>query len=279
MPDTLSRDRASPKPALDLPPPYRLVTLREVGDAFAHAKQIAAEEGAGTLVYVGRFDLAEFAVVLEPEEPLKTARRALYAGLAALADALAVYAPPDKPIAFDWPADIRIDGGLVGGARLGWPDGAAEDEPPAWLVFGGMIRTVAMGEHEPGVRPLSSALDEEGFDELGSGRLVESFARHLMVAIDAWQEKGFAEVARNYLARLSPAAPVPGVAEETGSTPEEVFRGVSDPRKTAETQANIAENGDLPVRRAGQAKPQRLDLLEALAAPSWLDPVTGGPKT
>ena len=27
----------SSRPALDLPPPFRLVTLREVGDAFAHA--------------------------------------------------------------------------------------------------------------------------------------------------------------------------------------------------------------------------------------------------
>jgi hypothetical protein len=69
------RLRTSSRPALDLPPPFRLVTLREVGDAFAHATRVAAEEGAGTLVYVGRFDLAEFAVVLEPEEPLKTAPR------------------------------------------------------------------------------------------------------------------------------------------------------------------------------------------------------------
>ena len=53
-----------------LPPPFTLVTLREVGDAFAHAMTIAPEQGAGTLVYVGRFDLAEFAVVLEPDEPL-----------------------------------------------------------------------------------------------------------------------------------------------------------------------------------------------------------------
>ena len=57
-------------PTLDLPPPFRLVTLREVGDAMTHATGIASEEGAGTLVYVGRFDLAEFAVVLEPDEPL-----------------------------------------------------------------------------------------------------------------------------------------------------------------------------------------------------------------
>ena len=108
---------------LDLPPPFRAVALREVGDAFVHATRIAADAGAGTLVHVGRFDLAEFAVVLEPEEPLRTARRALYAGLTALADALAAHAPPEKPISFDWPDAIRVDGGLVGGARLAWPAG------------------------------------------------------------------------------------------------------------------------------------------------------------
>ncbi len=248
-----TRRRRSSKPALDLPPPFRLVTLREVGDAFTHAASIAAEAGAGTLVHVGRFDLAEFAVVLEPEEALKSARRALYAGLAALADALAVHAPPERPITFDWPDAIRVDGGLVGGARLAWPRDADENEPPAWLVFGAMIRTVAMGEDEPGVRPLSAALEGEGFDDLGSGRLVESFARHFMVAVDAWQEGGFAEIAKNYLARLAPES---GVRRE------------------------IADNGDLLLRRmgtrAGQA--EQRSLLRALAHPSWLDPATGGPR-
>jgi hypothetical protein len=70
--------------ALDLPPPFSLVTLREVGDAFAHAQAIASEQGAGTLVYVGRFDLSEFALVLEPEMPLASARRVFYAGMVAL---------------------------------------------------------------------------------------------------------------------------------------------------------------------------------------------------
>src|SRR3954469_8097572 len=127
MPLDRSR-RARPPPALDLPPPYRLVTLREVGDAFAHARSIAAEEGAGTLVYVGRFDLAEFAVVLEPDEPLRLARRAFYAGMVALADALAANAPPEKPMTIDWPDAIRIDGGLIGGGGPAWAGGAAERE-------------------------------------------------------------------------------------------------------------------------------------------------------
>jgi hypothetical protein len=235
--------------SLDLPPPFRAVALREVGDAFAHAVRVAAEEGAGTLVHVGRFDLAEFAVVLEPEEPLHTARRTLYAGLAALADALATHAPPEKPINIVWPDAITVDTGLVGGGRLAWPTGADEGATPDWLVFGAMIRTVAIGEHEPGLNPLAAALDDEGFVDLGSGHLVESFARHFMAAVDAWQQDGFGDVAKSYLSRLAP---------EKGA------------------RRDIDHNGDLLVRRAGDSNAERWPLLPALARPSWLDPVTGG---
>jgi len=248
---TATRAPTGLKPELDLPPLFRLVTLREVGDAFAHAKAIAADAGAGTLVYVGRFDLAEFAVVVEPDEPLVSARRAFYAGCVALADALSVFAPPEKPIAFAWPDAIEIDGGLVGGARLAWPAGAREDEPPDWLVFAGMIRTVAMGEEEAGLWPLGATLEGEGFDDAGSGRLVESFARHLAVATDSWQEHGFGEIAKSYLARLKP---------ETG------------------VRRDIAENGDLLVRRMLDGAPERHSLAAALATASWLDPETGGPR-
>jgi hypothetical protein len=247
-----ARRRPSSKAALDLPPPFRLVTLREVGDSFVHAMGVAAQEGAGTLVHVGRFDLAEFAVVLEPEEPLRTARRAIYAGLVALGDALAVHAPPERPVTFDWPDAVRVDGGLVGGGRLGWPQDANENAPPDWLVFAAMIRTVAMGEEEPGVRPLSSALDEEGFDDPDSGRLlVESFSRHFMAALDAWRAHGFDEVAKSYLARLAPASGV---------------------------RRDIAEDGDLLLQRAGGKEPERRSLLRALRQPSWLDLATGGPR-
>src|SRR5688572_29835550 len=94
MPSELrSRIHTPYTPKLDLPPAFREMALREAGDAFAHAKAIAGEQGAGTLVWVRRFDLVEFAVVLEPEEPLAAARRAHYAGMCALFDALAVHAP------------------------------------------------------------------------------------------------------------------------------------------------------------------------------------------
>ena len=160
--------------SIHLPPPFTLVRLREGGDAFVHACRIAPESGAGTLVYVGRFDLAEFAVVLEPAEPLRTARRAFYAGMIALTDALRAYAPPSKPITIVWPDAVRIDGGLVGGGRMGWPPEADEDASPPWMVFGAMIRTVAMNEDERGVHPLASALDQEGFGEAGAVQITET---------------------------------------------------------------------------------------------------------
>ncbi|MPZ55544.1 MAG: hypothetical protein GEU91_03405 [Rhizobiales bacterium] len=260
MPGTRLRTRFGTD--LDLPPPFTLVTLREAGDAFVHAAGIAGESGAGTLVFVGRFDLAEFAVVLEPDEPLHTARRAFYAGMVALGDALIAHAPPEKPIAFEWPGSIRVDGGLVGGARLAWPEGADEEQPPPWLVFGAMIRTVSL-TGEPGLTPLVAALEDEGFDDLGAGRLAESFARHLMVAFDAWRESGFDAVAKAYLARLAPSLPSPASGGGKGGV----------------MRRDIDVNGDLMSRHVGRAPAERWPLVTALAAPAWLDPETGGPRT
>ena len=234
-----------------LPPAFRLVTLRELGDAFAHARANAAAEGAGTLVFVGRFDLVEFAVVLEPDEPLRQARRAFYAGMSALMDALAVNAPPEKPMNIDWPDAVRIDAGLVGGGRLAWPENADEDAPPEWLVFGAMIRTVSMAEGEAGLRPLSAALEDEGFSGVTANELVESFSRHFMSAIDTWQDQGFGAVAREYLSRL----------------PAE--KGV---------RRDIDENGDLLVRRMGKTEVERRKLLPGLREPSWYDPDAKGPR-
>jgi biotin-(acetyl-CoA carboxylase) ligase len=246
-----ARSRARSEQDLALPPPFTAVRLRELGDAFAHATSIAAEQGAGTLVYVGRFDLAEFALVVEPDETLREARRTLYAGMAALADALIAHAQPDTMVTFDWPDAILVNGGLVGGGRLGWPMNAKEDETPDWLVFGGMIRTVSMTGVEPGLNPLVTALEEEGFTDLLSSQVVESFARHFMTVLDQWQERGFAAVAKDYLVRL-PA--------EKGLRRE------------------IDANGDLIVRRMGKVETERRPLLPKLAAPSWLDPATGGPR-
>ena len=89
-----------------------------------------------------------------------------------------------------------------------------------------------MSDTEAGLRPLSAALAEEGFDGVESDHLVESFARHLMVHIDAWNEQGFGAVAREYLQRLTPE------------------KGV---------RRDIDENGDLLIRRVGKVDADRTE--------------------
>ena len=246
---TPARPSRTTAPELRLPPPFTVVRLRELGDAFEHARDIAAEAGAGTLVYVGRFDLAEFALVLEPDEPLVAARRAFYAGMAALADALAAHAQPETLVEVHWPGALTVNLGLVGGGRLAWPEGTKDDAVPDWLVFGGMIRTASMSG-EPGLNPSVTALEEEGFAEVTAADLVESFARNMMVHLDAWQEKGFGAVARSYLERLSRAGGL----------------------------RSIADNGDLLSRNPGAKESERNELLPALAAADWYDPATKGPR-
>jgi biotin-(acetyl-CoA carboxylase) ligase len=239
------------QPELTLPPPFTPVRMREFGDAFGHAIALAPEKGAGTLVHVGRFDLAEFALVLEPEEPLRTARRALYAGMVALVDALAAIAEPETAIDIAWPDAILVNGGLVGGGRLAWPQGAGEDEVPPWLVFGAMIRTASMANTDPGLNPSITALDEEGFTNTASNHLVESFARNFMVAIDAWQESGFGAVAKRYIEHL--------------------------PREKG-LRRDFDDNGDLLLRRVASSDVERNVLLPQLIEPAWYDSVNKEPR-
>jgi len=144
-----------------------------------------------------------------------------------------------------------VNQGLVGGGRLAWPRDIAEDQTPEWLVFGGMIRTVSMSSVEPGLNPLVTALEEEGFTDVMSTHLVESFARNFMRIVDSWQESGFAAVTKNYIERM---------------------------RREQGVRRDIDENGDLMLRRMGKVDVTRQKLLPRLAQPAWFDPATRGPR-
>ena len=86
--------RARPlTPELSLPPPFTLVRLRELGDAFAHAHSDRAPSKAPV-----RWSMS--GVSISPNSPwcwsrtsrCAQARRAFYAGMVALADALIAHA-------------------------------------------------------------------------------------------------------------------------------------------------------------------------------------------
>ncbi len=235
---------------LDLPPGYREIPLREHRDAFEHAQAIAASEGAGTLVWIRRFDTIEAAVVLEPDYALAEARGALMAGMNAAADALGHFCPPEKPLEFSWPDTLMLDGGIIGGCRLASPAAASEAEPPDWLVLGLHIRsTVQMSVLRTFDK--GTSLESEGFEVMDGERIIESFARHLMAAFDGWRSKGFKAVADRYLARMP------------------VAKGI---------RQGLDSNGDLLQRRIDNPKDvTRLPLTAALAVPQWLDPETGQP--
>ena len=104
-------------------------------------------------------------------------------------------------------------------------------------------------EKEDNFSPLAPSLDDQGFDD--PERLVESFARHLMRILDAWQVNGFDIVAHDYLAYLT---------HEKGAWP------------------TIDANGDLMLRWIGKEEPDRHSLARALTEPSWIDPATRGPR-
>jgi biotin-(acetyl-CoA carboxylase) ligase len=107
-----------------------------------------------------------------------------------------------------------------------------------------------MSGEEAGLHPLATALEAEGFSDAGSAELVEGFARHLMAALDRWQEDGFAAIAQAYAEKLE--------------------------RRSGE-RCEIDAEGDLQVRRAGKPG-ERRKLVPALQLPAWLDPRTGGPR-
>jgi biotin-(acetyl-CoA carboxylase) ligase len=228
---------------LDLPPLFRGVTLREGADAFRHACAIAPDAGSGTLVLARGGLSFDCAVVLEPAMPLARARIALYVGMTALADALALAAPPEHPIGFVWPDLVRIDGARLGGVRLAWSPVVGELQAPSWLVLHAGLRLAEPPGIEPGHFPDRTSLEQQGFEDQDPVRLAERFARHLMAGLYTWQDEGLGPVAEQYLARLD--------------EPKAARRGI-DP------------SGDLVLIDADGAETRRA-LVQALVAPQWLD--------
>jgi hypothetical protein len=217
----------------DLPLPFRGVALRERGGAFARACRLAPTAEPATLVWAARRDTADLAVVLTPKDDLVEARLAVFAGLDAAAGALSEIGPDGTRLLFAWPDAMLCDGGPVGGARVAWPEGTAEDAVPDWLVLGVTLRVDTIRGVDQRTRP--TALRDAGFAAFEMADFVGRFARRLKEGLDEWAIEG----PRSPMRRWQRRAPA----------------------------LLLSPTGDLLHPACA--------LSEALAVPSWLDPMSG----
>ena len=185
---------------LRFPPIFRPV-IRPSGEAFQRAVELAAEGAEpATLVWVERRDLFDCAVVLAPERPLEEALPVLRVGLLALGDALGSLGPPETPITIAPPDRLLVNGGVVGGVRLT----ADRADPPAWMVLGTSIDVEGDPyDTEPGLNLGRTALFEEGFGEVTTPELVQSYAHHLLHWMNRWEEDGQAAIEPDWRKRTA----------------------------------------------------------------------------
>ncbi|MFN3953495.1 MAG: biotin/lipoate--protein ligase family protein [Pararhodobacter sp.] len=187
--------------AILLPPPFTL--LRAEGeDILEEAAALAPQHGAGTLLVREAPGLLAMAVVLEPEAPLAEAQVAFLLGMAALGDALAAHCPPERPVRFVWPDELRYDRARLGGGRFAVTPGCGPQDVPDWMVFAAEL--IADRDHlaDPGKHPDSLSLKEDAFDPAED--IIASFAAYLMLYFDRWKHDGIEAVTNRYLMRIDP---------------------------------------------------------------------------
>ncbi len=186
--------------ALMLPPPFTLIRAQE-GDILDEAVALAPEKGAGTLLLNQSPGLLAFAVVLEPDEPLEQAQMAFLLGMTALGDALAAHCPPERPVRFVWPDELRYDKARLGGGRFRVAPGCAPDAVPDWMVFAAEL-IADRDLEDPGSFPDSLSLKEDDFDPPEA--IVTTFASYMMLYFDRWAHDGLEAVTNRYLMRIDP---------------------------------------------------------------------------
>lgn len=184
-----------------LPPPYTMVRAQGE-DVLEEAARLAPDMGAGTLVVRQAPGLLAFAVVLEPDKPLIEAQMAFILGMTALGDALAAHCPPERPVRFVWPDEVRYDKARIGGGRFRVAPGCTDDEVPDWMVFAAEL--IADRDHldQPGDFPDSVSLKEDEFDPADS--IISTFASYMMLYFDRWEHDGLDAVTNRYLVRIDP---------------------------------------------------------------------------
>ncbi len=232
----------------ELPPLFDLKPLPPGDDPFdaATAAVQAGDAGAGDVFWSQRLDRLEGAVVLEPDSSARDSLTMLPLAMVAFGDALGAIGPPVLAVHFRWPDAVEVNGGFVGGFRVGMADVAHDEEVPDWLVVSFSIAVqMDLMDDAPGRRADETTLFDEGCGEITVDDLTESFARHFLAWINRWQDEGFAPVRLAWLARL----------KQNDKTED----------KDTAPRLNLDERGGLLCEGS-----ETRALSEALQGPSWI---------
>jgi BirA family biotin operon repressor/biotin-[acetyl-CoA-carboxylase] ligase len=153
--------------------------------------------GAGDLFWSRDQAIANIAIVLEPEVTRDRVIEMLPLTLVALSDCLAVLLPPQVGVGFRDCFHLVVNGGVAGTIRAAISKIDSNTDIPDWLVLElkvGLERTDT--DEEPGLQPDITTMDEEGWEDISLNKFIETFARHFLSWLVAWQDDGFGKIAR-----------------------------------------------------------------------------------
>ena len=188
-----------------VPPLLKAIkTTDPTGDAIKNVRSQTA--GAGNLFWAPGKSTADLAIVLEPEVDRLRALEMLPLAMVALSDCLAVLLPPQVAVQFRGSNDIIVNGGHAGSVKVALaktsndkmrPGSPGSHDGPDWLVLSIKIALTSPDKDiAPGVNPDVTSLDEEGWEQPDLNKFIETYARHFLSWMAAWNDQGFAPVAR-----------------------------------------------------------------------------------
>ncbi|WP_340244915.1 biotin/lipoate--protein ligase family protein [Sulfitobacter pontiacus] len=166
-----------------------LLNGAQAEDPFAQACAEARQGcDAGLVLYNLGPSVLQAAIVFAPEVPLAQAMAMLPLCAVGFQNALGALAPPEVGVHLAWNGDLRLNGAICGQMRAA----ASDTDPhhvPDWLVVSFHVKLLPQSD-TPGETPDVTTLYGEGCAEVSPVELLEAWARHMLVALNRWDDEG-----------------------------------------------------------------------------------------
>ena len=184
------------------PPLMTGIGISAPDETFSYARNGARNRSlvAGHVVWARNTSVMDWAIVLEPDVPLRSAMQMAPLALVAAGDCIGALTPPQVGLMFHWPDQILVNGGKAGHIEVA-ASTTDPDTVPDWLVVRTAVRLQRDDRVEPGDNPGITSLDEEGCPDLTRTSMVESYSRHFLTWLNTWTDDGFHPVHSAWLYR------------------------------------------------------------------------------